>query len=481
MYLPLAYIDRYSSLTELYCDKEHCNCNPEMLIEMISDDNWGKALYSGPNKESYMKLYNTFDRNFFSMHAISACYAAAGFTSVWKNNKIVFEPDYEFSQALMGTNKLRVYPEMIKHIPFNTFYLDFSKNALFDYEGFFVQVKVYDTDMIRISFLPTEKNYSHIPALNEEYEERITAYADSFLIKTEMLNVENDMYYFDYDLNKDFIQTSDSFKTQWFIGGLSNFRLFLLQFLMYLSSKEPDINESQETINTYKPSSIIRNKYSEIRKWEVGVRYGEKIRQLERNKLNRIFGIEGYNQNAKRPHIRKAHWERYHVGKERKGIILKWIGSVFVNGDADEVITNIHVVTNKDVACSSGEDMVKKYLKSQNIEFCFQHYIREIRKRYDFSFEWNHQLIFIEFDGEQHFKVINRWKGKKGYLERRKADIEKNVYCYKKEIPLLRIRFDQAHIMSDMIKDFLVDPTKYYLHFNTYFTNEEYYSICEKV
>lgn len=174
-----------------------------------------------------------------------------------------------------------------------------------------------------------------------------------------MLNVENDMYYFDYDLNKDFIQTSDSFKTQWFIGGLSNFRLFLLQFLMYLSSKEPDINESQETINTYKPSSIIRNKYSEIRKWEVGVRYGEKIRQLERNKLNRIFGIEGYNQNAKRPHIRKAHWERYHVGKERKGIILKWIGSVFVNGDADEVITNIHVVTNKDVACSSGEDMVK--------------------------------------------------------------------------------------------------------------------------
>lgn len=109
MYLPLAYIDRYSSLTELYCDKEHCNCNPEMLIEMISDDNWGKALYSGPNKESYMKLYNTFDRNFFSMHAISACYAAAGFTSVWKNNKIVFEPDYEFSQALMGTNLIVEY------------------------------------------------------------------------------------------------------------------------------------------------------------------------------------------------------------------------------------------------------------------------------------------------------------------------------------------------------------------------------------
>lgn len=480
MYLPLAYINRYSLLTELYCDEEHLNCNPEMLIEMTSDDNWGTDLYSGPNRERYMNLYNMFDRKFFSMHAVSACCAAAGFTGVWKNNKMVYEPDYEFSQALLETNKLRVYPEMIKHIPFNTFYLDFSKNALFTYEGFFVQVKVYDTGAIRISSLPTEKNYSHIPALNEGYEESITAYADSFFIESEMLNVENDTYYFDYDLNKDFMQTSDSFKTQWFIGGLSNFRLFLLQFLMYLSSKEPDINESPDTINTYRPSSVIRNKYSEIRKWEVGVRYGEKIRQFKRNKLNVVGEIEGSNQNAKRPHIRKAHWERYHVGKGRKEIVSKWKEPVFVNGDTDDVITNIHIVTDKDPSCSSGEDMVKEYLKSQNIEFYFQHYVREIRKWYDFSIEWNNRLVFIEFDGEQHFKVINRWKGKKGYLDRRKADIEKNEYCYKNEIPLLRIRFDQAHIMSDMIKDFLEDPTKYYSQFNTYFTNEEYYSICEK-
>lgn len=65
MYLPLAYINRYSLLTELYCDEEHLNCNPEMLIEMISDDNWGTDLYSGPNRERYMNLYNMFDRKFF--------------------------------------------------------------------------------------------------------------------------------------------------------------------------------------------------------------------------------------------------------------------------------------------------------------------------------------------------------------------------------------------------------------------------------
>lgn len=149
---------------------------------------------------------------------------------------------------------------MIKYIPFNTFYLDFSQNELFAYEGFFVQVKVYDKGAIRLSSLPTEKGYSHIPV--HEYEHTPTAYADAFWISPEMFSVENGISYFDYDICKDLINTSDSFKTQWFIGGLSNYRLFLLQFLMYLSSKEPDIVESPDTINTYKPSTSLKNKYS---------------------------------------------------------------------------------------------------------------------------------------------------------------------------------------------------------------------------
>ena len=37
-----------------------------------------------------------------------------------------------------------------------------------------------------------------------------------FWIKPEMFNNENSICYFDYDLHKDFMYTSDSFKTQWF-------------------------------------------------------------------------------------------------------------------------------------------------------------------------------------------------------------------------------------------------------------------------
>lgn len=477
MYLPLAYVERYSVLTDLYCDKEHCECKPEILLEMISDVNWGTTKYSGPNRKKYFFTLNMFSNDFFEMHTVSACFAVAGFVGIWKYNKVVYEPDYEFSQAILGTNKLRVYPELIKRLPFNIFYLDFSKNGLFAYDGFFVQVKVYDTGAIRISSLPTESEYSHIP-LNE-YEQEPTAYADAFWITPNMFSVENGIYYFDYDLYKDEIYTSDSFKTQWFIGGLSNYRLFLLQFLMYLSSKEPDIVESPDTINTYKPSLIIKNKYSEVRKWDVGCRYGEKIRCFQKNKEQQQSLGEGNNQKCKRPHIRKAHWERYHIGKGRKEIITKWKEPVFVNGDSDDIISTIHVVTNIEAECSSGEKFVRKYLESRNISFRSEHHIKEIRRRYDFSFEWNKSLVFIEFDGEQHFKSINRWKGKIGYLERRQADNEKNEYCRNNKIPLLRIRFDQAHLISNMIDDFLMNTENYNQKFNTYLTNDMYYSICE--
>ena len=130
MYLPLEYVKRYSVLTELYCSEEYINCEPEVLLEMIADADWGTSNYSGPNKERYIHTYNMFDNNYFAMHIISACFATAGFAGVWKYNKIVYEPDYDFSQALIGTNKLRVYPEMLKHIPFNTFYLVLSKMHL---------------------------------------------------------------------------------------------------------------------------------------------------------------------------------------------------------------------------------------------------------------------------------------------------------------------------------------------------------------
>ena len=479
MYLPLAYVKRYSELTDWYCSEERSDCTPEELLEMISDPNWGSSNYSGIKKDTYLSVYNAFNQNYFGMHTVSACYAVAGFVGIWKYNKIVYEPDYEFSQELLRTNKLRVYPDMLKHLPFNTFYLDFSKNNLFCYEGFFVNVKVYATGRIKIASLPTEIGYSHIPL--HEFTQKPDVYADAFFIEPEMLHLDNGMQYYDFNLNRDMFYTVDSYKTQWFVGGLSNFRLFLLQFLMYLSSEEPDVIENPETAKIYRPSNVIRNKYSEIQKWDVGCHYGEKIRGFQQLKRRQEAGSFEINKEkkVKRPHIRKAHWQQYHVGKGRKKIIQKWKAPTFINGNNEEIISTIHVVTNREPECSSGEDFIKQYLKSKGIKFSKEHYVREIGRRYDFSFFIENSLVFVEFDGEQHFKTVNRWGGRKAYIKRHQADIEKNKYCLENNIPLLQIRFDQKYLISEMIDDFLTNYKEYHNQFNPYLSKEAYYSVCE--
>ena len=55
---------------------------------------------------------------------------------------------------------------------------------------------------------------------------------------------------------------------------------------MYLSSKEPDIVESPDTINTYKPSGSLKNKYSgKFVNGMLGVVMGKKIRFFKKKKM----------------------------------------------------------------------------------------------------------------------------------------------------------------------------------------------------
>ena len=50
---------------------------------------------------------------------------------------------------------------------------------------------------------------------------------------------------------------------------------------MYLSSKEPNITESELTKKTYKPYKVPKNKFSQVRKWDVKLYYVEKLKLLE--------------------------------------------------------------------------------------------------------------------------------------------------------------------------------------------------------
>lgn len=116
------------------------------------------------------------------------------------------------------------------------------------------------------------------------------------------------------------------------------FGFFLINTLLYLCADNNEIHESALTKQTYRPSTRIRNKFSEIRKWECGYRYGAEVRKLKTASDDKK---ETSSHAAPAPrktvieHTRRTHWHHYWVGKrntdERK-LILHWIPPTFVRG-----------------------------------------------------------------------------------------------------------------------------------------------------
>ena len=63
-------------------------------------------------------------------------------------------------------------------------------------------------------------------------------------------------------------------------------------------------------------------------------------------------------------------------------------------------------------------------------------------------------FILIEYDGRQHFEVVDIWGGEEGLKKIKINDNIKNNYCEKNGIPLLRI----SHLedVDSKLNDFLV-------------------------
>ena len=83
--------------------------------------------------------------------------------------------------------------------------------------------------------------------------------------------------------------------------------------------------------------------------------------------------------------------------------------------------------------------------------------------------------MYIEYDGEQHFKAVEQFGGEQGYKERQQADRDKTDYARKQKIPLLRIRYDQISDIPDLIDRFIENPS--ISHINPAIENKKYYKV----
>lgn len=71
--------------------------------------------------------------------------------------------------------------------------------------------------------------------------------------------------------------------------------------------------------------------------------------------------------------------------------------------------------------------------------------------RLDFYFEIENKRFAIEFDGEQHFRPVDRFGGEEGFKKTRQRDAIKNQWCWDNEIRLLRIPYYNISRVEDSI------------------------------
>lgn len=108
---------------------------------------------------------------------------------------------------------------------------------------------------------------------------------------------------------------------------------------------------------------------------------------------------------------------------------------------------------------SKGEQLIKDKLK--NFSYLREYKIADCKNIKPLPFDFaifdscKNLKALIEFNGEQHYRPIRKFGGKKAYQQQVNRDKIKIDYCNKNSIPLLVIKFDQTNSLDKIIDDFL--------------------------
>lgn len=101
------------------------------------------------------------------------------------------------------------------------------------------------------------------------------------------------------------------------------------------------------------------------------------------------------------------------------------------------------------------ELFIEKILQENNIQYTREYTIdscKHINKlHFDFAiFKENNLHALIEYDGEQHYRVVEHFGGEKGFINTQQRDISKNKYCNDNNLRLVRLPY---YLSDEEIKE----------------------------
>lgn len=341
-YAPLKFVEQMESYIRLYNSPSHEDSVNDMSMkfaeEFIAKDrhklyhDFGEIRLFGSSKEIdgyYTQVHDDYckklgARGEFSAEDFVSLLIYYDTRNIWRKNKLSYLIDSTLFKTLttMELPKLASVDCLTK-LPANCFYIDYNgmgSEFMEDLEGSFVITDEADEELSttllhlvrgkdgRIIYVTTANNF-------------MLTGAEKFIP--------------DCDINsKTTLVCEDGVKRVIWDGKLAN---FTLNFFIYLHASNRDVEISERTRQNHdRPVQTIKNKFREVKEFEVGFVYG---RAIGRDKKRVKYVGESVGTGVHSPkasHYRSAHWHHYWVGSgDDKKLIIKWVEGIFVNGDKE--------------------------------------------------------------------------------------------------------------------------------------------------
>lgn len=317
---------------------------PVTLLQALQTPNFFTKDYKGAYAYINKSLIKAASiRGKESAEKIAMMLKASAMGAIFQKYKQVYELDSVFASDLIMTERLKIYPSIIRRLPYDSFYVNvdnIEELSPYKAKGFLLYLKVEDDGTFLVHILLSRLGRRSFQVFNLRFP------------KTKQNTDEKGYVYYDLknmsmEKNKKNFLSSEEKLSQ--TSHVSFFTMFVMQLLAYLSSQKPDIEEAKFLEKEYRVQGQ-KDKTSNIQKWDVGIRYGAKIRKYlnEKNNEEKLIKTEivlHANRKPPRPHSRCAHWHHYWTGAGRKVLELKWIEPTYV-GAKDKIIVVKHKVTN---------------------------------------------------------------------------------------------------------------------------------------
>lgn len=254
-------------------------------------------------------------------------------TAPWRLYKQVFRFTPEMEKVLCEqAEDIEIPVEILYQLPFQSIYIQTNG---FDFDGFFVHFEQDLRDMnveLRIllcypdyespMFVHLEKGGTISDGIEKAKQESIKNVNDGWnplgLTHNEVMKLLDEIY----QKHNELIPK-------------------LIQLVLYLCAENKEVtpNPEQEKVYRQPKPQYIKDKVREVKKWDVGVETGIRLRSIYTRHSSNNTHQSGVNCGGRKsPHVRRGHWHHFWTGRkgsEERRRIIKWVAPMFINTDGD--------------------------------------------------------------------------------------------------------------------------------------------------